>query len=196
MADNVRFLRSGPDWGLKVFAVVFYLYWAYTYGYSAMDSLMLVVVWAALYWMFVLRQFHKSHRMKRQHWIIIGVLLLLLLLSNPVSMIPMLGMMALFWFAIEKRNVLGRGTAPHYLRYHMLNATVVNAVLLMIALLLRATTGLLTALLSPILPVEALTSPLLSVWPLLIVIVNLAFAVIALLDRTPRIPWLSRMLEY
>lgn len=186
--------RFATDWLLRLFAVVFYVYMAWAFGLGLGDGLLLMFFWGLLYFIFIVRELHRSMYFKKHHLIIIGILALLLLLVYPGAFIPVVLIAAFYWFGVEKRQPSG---APYFVRYHLLNALVVNIILMMAFMLLVAGSGFLEALVGMTgLHLNVLAGAVAFSKPVVFLAVNGVFAVLALADRTPDIPWLSRHLNY
>jgi hypothetical protein len=188
---NILQFPNSPlhGWNLKVFASLFYLFVAFmlTNVLGPSEGAMGFLIVLGFLYHFVLRNQMTSQRYLKQNAVLLVILFLLAVFVFPLTLIPTIAVGLVYGLLI------GRFTreAPYFVRYHILTAVVLNALIILTFLLLFAVTDFANQLLlllhiKTTFIVDIHTYGFFLIMGLLWVIAAW-FALMALLGRTPYI---------
>lgn len=190
--------RSSQGWEVRVFTALFYLAMAWLIYPVTSGSLTVVIVAAVLYALFLHRQIHRTGYL-RQNALLLGIMLVLLLTVFWQVLLPLLVLTGIFWVMIWRVY----HDTPFFVRYHLLTALILDLGLVLALLILEALLGFLGALwsLGPVSLFPAFSFLgvgsgygllcLALIWGSAIYL-----AVLALLGRTPFIPFVSAQVRH
>lgn len=178
--------------GLKIFAVIFYLFLAYmlTLGTGlSEESLWVLFLLGPLYNFFVRQRIHQTGYFQ-QNKVMLIILLAILVLAFKGTMILLLVLAGIYWLLVGRS---GR-EAPYFLRFHILTGLILNFFILMPYLMLNSGIELVYRL-ANVFQVGALVSPVItpvhSHLPLLCMGIfwgaGIWLSISALIGRTPYI---------
>jgi hypothetical protein len=137
---NILQFPNSPlhGWNLKVFAVLFYVFVAFmlTKVVGPTEGAMGFLIVLGFMYHFLLRNQMMSQRYLKQNTILLVILFLLAVFVFPLTLIPIIVV------GIVYGLLIGRFTreAPYFVRYHLLTAIVLNALVILAFLLLFAVT--------------------------------------------------------
>jgi hypothetical protein len=121
---------------LKLFAVLFYLFlaWMLTYVLHADEGALGFLILLGFLYHFFLKKQTVSKRYLQQNSVLLIILFLLALLAFPLTLIPVFGIIVVYWLLIGRTSQ----EAPYFTRFHILTGLILNFLILMAFLILLA----------------------------------------------------------
>ncbi|MCE3236704.1 MAG: hypothetical protein K0Q50_2895 [Vampirovibrio sp.] len=178
--------------GLKLFAVIFYLFLAYTLTFGtglSEEGLWVLFLLGPIYNFFVRQRIHQSGYFQ-QNKVLLIILLAILILAFKWIMILLLLLAGVYWLLVGRS---GR-EAPYFLRFHILTGLILNFFILMPYLMINSGLALVyhvSAIFHAGTMVASMLSPIQAALPMLFMGIfwgaAIWLSISALIGRTPYI---------